>query len=275
MKCWLVNFVIREFGWMKWNWQTVGIIIAILYNFDEISHIDFPFTESSKLNSPKKSSEASSPPVLKRLNRPVEDGDILTVSRLGRAAIKGKCAFLWVVLIPLWNHEWFNEYCDNVDYYLCCWLWQGYIFGCDCLFLKQLCKTFWLDFHETWWKVIAWAKKNSFTPGANLIVQQNSQLLFPIGLDTYLGQDILRSWNSRYMYSLSALLEVKPTNLMFMNVGEKVLHRPRKNTISLGTYQSHGTKYMYCSHMIYCCLLLMLNLLQWYIENYWAYSLVK
>ncbi|KAG0727390.1 Helicase POLQ-like [Chionoecetes opilio] len=45
---------------------------------------------SSKLIS-KKSSEASSPPILETLNQPVEDKDTLTVSRLGRAAIKGKC----------------------------------------------------------------------------------------------------------------------------------------------------------------------------------------
>ena len=52
----------------------------------------FFFIANSKLNSSNKSSEASTPQIFEKLNRPIEDGDTLTVSKLGRAAIKGECA---------------------------------------------------------------------------------------------------------------------------------------------------------------------------------------
>ncbi|XP_050714708.1 helicase POLQ-like isoform X2 [Eriocheir sinensis] len=49
--------------------------------------------EASKLSSSKKSSDASPASAVVMLSRPVEDGDILEVSKLGRAAIKGNVKF--------------------------------------------------------------------------------------------------------------------------------------------------------------------------------------
>ncbi|XP_063873211.1 helicase POLQ-like isoform X2 [Scylla paramamosain] len=67
-------------------------LVCIKQEIDEISPAQ-SLTEDSKLNLPKKSSEASTPQVFEKLNRPVEDGDTLTVSKLGRAAIKGNVKY--------------------------------------------------------------------------------------------------------------------------------------------------------------------------------------
>lgn len=67
-------------------------LLRIKQDIDEVSPAQ-SLNEDSKLNSSKKSSEASKPQVLEKLDRPVEDGDTLTVSRLGRAAIKGNVKY--------------------------------------------------------------------------------------------------------------------------------------------------------------------------------------
>ncbi|XP_045111099.1 helicase POLQ-like isoform X2 [Portunus trituberculatus] len=67
-------------------------LVRIKQEIDEVSPAS-SLTEDKKLASSKKSSEGSTPQVFEKLNRPVEDKDTLTVSKLGRAAVKGNVKY--------------------------------------------------------------------------------------------------------------------------------------------------------------------------------------